>query len=391
MTIPRLELTTAVVSVKVSEQLRKELEYDEMVEHFWTDCKVVLGYITNEVRRFHVFVANRVQQIQERTTQEQWHYVDTKSNSADDASRGIRMQELLNGSRWINGPEFLWKNESHWPTASTNSERETRFELVPDDPEIKKAVSLVTKTKTSYPSFLSRLQYFSSWYRAKAAVAWCLRYLYRLKKRVDMNQTKENMNSSGSQRRESQPRLTVEDLKLAETLIIKTTQSEAFGQEIHKLTGIKTEGPNTRRNHQLKKASPLYKLDPFVDDNGILRVGGRLRRANLSDDHKFPIILPKNNYVSKLIVRDIHVSVKHQGRGITLNEIRSNGYWIIQGTVAVSKCIADCTVCRKLRGTTQVQKKADLPIDRVDPSPPFTYAAVDYFGLWIIKEKNERN
>ncbi len=107
-------------------------------------------------------------------------------------------------------------------------------------------------------------------------------------------------------------------------MIIKTAQSEAFGQEIDKLTGMKTKGPNTRRNHQLKKASPLYKLDPFVDDNGILRVGGRLRRANLSDDHKFPIILPKNNYVSKLIVREIHVSVKHQGRGITLNEIRSN-------------------------------------------------------------------
>ena len=127
VTIPRLELTVAVVSVKVSEKLRKELEYEEMVEHFWTDSKVVLGYITNEVRRFHVFVANRVQQIQERTTQEQWHYVDTKSNPADDASRGIRMQELVNGSRWINGPEFLWKNESHWPTSSTNSERETRF------------------------------------------------------------------------------------------------------------------------------------------------------------------------------------------------------------------------------------------------------------------------
>jgi hypothetical protein len=204
-----------------------------------------------------------------------------------------------------------------------------------------------------------------------------------------MNHSKENMDSSGSQRRETQPRLTVEDLKLAETLIIKTAQSEAFGQEIDKLTGMKTKGPNTRRNHQLKKASPLYKLDPFVDDNGILRVGGRLRRANLSDDHKFPIILPKNNYVSKLIVREIHVSVKHQGRGITLNEIRSNGYWIIQGTAAVSKCIADCTVCRKLRGTTQVQKMADLPIDRVDPSPPFTYAAVDYFGPWIIKEKRK--
>jgi hypothetical protein len=121
----------------------------------------------------------------------------------------------------------------------------------------------------------------------------------------------------------------------------------------------------------------------------MLRVGGRLRRANLNDDHKFPLILPKKDHMSYLIVRCFHESVKHQGRGITLNELRSNGCWIVQGTAAVSKCIAECTVCRKLRGTTQGQKMADLPIDRVDPSPPFTYAAVDYFGPWIIKERRK--
>ena len=133
----------------------------------------------------------------------------------------------------------------------------------------------------------------------------------------------------------------------------------------------------------------MYKLDPFIDDNGILRVGGRLRRPNLNDDHKFPIILPKNDHVSSLIVRYFHENVKHQGRGITLNELRSNGYWIIQGTAAVSKCITECTVCCKLRGATQEQKMADLPIDRMDPTPPFTYAAVDYFGPWIIKERRK--
>ena len=67
-----------------------------------------------------------------------------------------------------------------------------------------------------------------------------------------------------------------------------------------------------------------------------------------------------------MVVRDFHERAKHQGRGITLNGIRSNGYWIIQGTAAVSKCIAGCTVCHKLRGTTHGKKMADLPIDRVE-------------------------
>ena len=90
-------------------------------------------------------------------------------NPADDASR------------WINGPEFLWQDESHWPTASVDSNKEIESELSPKDPEIKRAVSCVTETSNSYPSLLSRLRYFSSWYRAKVAVAWCLRYLDRLK------------------------------------------------------------------------------------------------------------------------------------------------------------------------------------------------------------------
>jgi len=87
VTIPRLELTAALVSVNVSEQLQRELEYEKMVEHFWMDRKVVLGYIANETKRFHVYVGKRVQRIQERTTHDQWHYVDTKSNPANDASR----------------------------------------------------------------------------------------------------------------------------------------------------------------------------------------------------------------------------------------------------------------------------------------------------------------
>ena len=76
ITIPRLELTAAVCSVKVSQQLPWELEYHIDREHFWTDSKVVLGYISNESRRFHVFVANRVKEIQENTAIDQWKHIE---------------------------------------------------------------------------------------------------------------------------------------------------------------------------------------------------------------------------------------------------------------------------------------------------------------------------
>jgi hypothetical protein len=71
---------------------------------------------------------------------------------------------------------------------------------------------------------------------------------------------------------------------------------------------------------------------------------------------------------------------------MTDNNIRSSGFWIIGGRSAVASHISKCIKCRKLRGSLQEQKMADLPEDRLDPAPPFTYSAVDYFGPWLIKE-----
>ena len=75
VTVPRLELTAAVVTVKTSVQLQWELDYEGAEEVFWTDIKVVLGYISIKTRRFHIFVSNRVQQIQEQSSPDQWHEV----------------------------------------------------------------------------------------------------------------------------------------------------------------------------------------------------------------------------------------------------------------------------------------------------------------------------
>ena len=142
----------------------------------------------------------------------------------------------------------------------------------------------------------------------------------------------------------------------------------------------------THENKAMKKASSLYQLDPFLDANGILRVGGRITRSSLSYDAKHPIILPRKGHMTELIICHHHQIVEHQGRGITHNEVRSAGYWVIGGSSAVSNHIAQCAKCRKLRGTPQDQKMADLPEDRLEPAPPFTFSAVDYFGPWYVKE-----
>ena len=94
----------------------------------------MLAYINNESRRFHVFVSNRVQEIQDYTNSDQWRHVGSKENPADEASRGTSSQGLEN-SRWILGSEFLWEDESKWPRSDKNPHG---FTISQEDPEIKK-------------------------------------------------------------------------------------------------------------------------------------------------------------------------------------------------------------------------------------------------------------
>lgn len=107
ITISRLKLTAAVVSVRMNLLLRSELEYTTMTEGFWTDSSVVLGYIANTTRRFHLFVAIRFQQIRDVSEPYQWNYVSSSDNPADIAFRGASADELVNNYRWYSGPNFL--------------------------------------------------------------------------------------------------------------------------------------------------------------------------------------------------------------------------------------------------------------------------------------------
>ena len=134
------------------------------------------------------------------------------------------------------------------------------------------------------------------------------------------------------------------------------------------------------QNRKAIKKSPIYRLDPFLSKDGILRVGVQIRRASLPEDIKHPCILPRKGHVTQLIICHHHQKVEHQGRGMTYNSIRSSGFWIIGGGSAVSSHISKCVKCRKFRGAPQEQKMADLPEDRLKPAPPFTYSGVDYFG-----------
>ena len=106
------------------------------------------------------------------------------------------------------------------------------------------------------------------------------------------------------------------------TVIIRAVQSESFSEELKSDRRIaESNEPET-----VPKSSKLYRLDPFVDNNGVVRVGGRLRRATLEFGEKHPVLIPKKNHVADLITRHYHRQVHHQGRQITHGAIRQAGY-----------------------------------------------------------------
>ncbi|CAC5363383.1 unnamed protein product [Mytilus coruscus] len=154
LTIPRLELSAAVVSVRhlISRLLRVELNFDNIVEWFWTDSNIVLGYIAKESSRFDIFVSNRVQQILDHTSPKQWKYIEL-INPADIASRGLPAEELSRNTIWFNRLHFLWGNESALPDQSI-----PKLDL--EDPEVRRAKTLITQTDKCYSSILDRIEYF---------------------------------------------------------------------------------------------------------------------------------------------------------------------------------------------------------------------------------------
>ncbi|XP_056443841.1 uncharacterized protein LOC130380621 [Gadus chalcogrammus] len=98
VTIPRLELTAAMLAVKIDKMLKTELQTPLANSVFWTDSTSVLKYIRNDTKRFQTFVANRVGVIRESTDIDQWRHIATERNPADLASRALRPSASLHSS-----------------------------------------------------------------------------------------------------------------------------------------------------------------------------------------------------------------------------------------------------------------------------------------------------
>ena len=375
-TVPRLELCAAVMAVEVSETIVEYLDHKPDALYFYSDSKIVLGYIYNEKRRFHVYVSNRVDRIRQTTEPNQWSFVSTELNPADLATRGLEVKDLQ-GSSWLSGPSFLCnsveRGQEFFPLVEPDEDKEVKAinNVNLGDAVMPLVVVNQIKLESKLEPLSQRFTKFSSWKKLVRAIA--------LLKHIAVSFEKKSSECLGWHMC-NRHKITSQ-LEESENLIIRAVQGECFPKEIS----------NLRSHTVLPMSSPIESLSPYLDQYGVLRVGGRLDKGRAILDVPIkPIIVPKDSHLAILLIRHFHESVRHQGRLITEGAVRSGGFWILGGKKTISKVIHQCVTCRKVRGKTSIQQMGDLPPDRIQPSPPFTYVGVDLFGPWYVTTRRTR-
>ncbi|XP_071139321.1 uncharacterized protein [Mytilus edulis] len=348
-TIPRLELCGALLATEIGQTISDQLDIPLSDIHYYTDSKVVLGYIFNSSRRFYNYVSNRVAKIHTVSNSEQWSYVHTDGNPADLATRSIIPSKLEN-SIWLSGPVI--KKDA--------DQTIERFSLINPDTDNEIRPDITTRKTTSLEKLSlgsQRFERFGNWKSLVRSIALIKNFLV-------------NKISKETRCR----------FRDAEMFVVGVVQNEIFSDEIDCI----------KNGRPLRGNSALLQLSPFIDNEGILRVGGRIKMANVQPDERNPILIPSKHWIATLIIRYFHQKIKHQGRQFTSGAIRTGGYWIVGEKRLVSSIIYKCITCRKLRGHTEQQKMADLPEDRVIPETPFTSIGIDTFGPWSVISRRTR-
>ncbi|XP_049869459.1 uncharacterized protein LOC126369201 isoform X2 [Pectinophora gossypiella] len=322
--------------------------------------QIVLAWLSMEPVKLLSYVANRVIKIKELTSGWPWFYVKTTDNPADCLSRGVEPHALQNNELWWHGPQFL--NNNSFSHGNAKHEPLSPHEL----PEINKKCCIIVNcndachvvTNNDNAFNMDLLARFSDITKLKRVVAYMLRFSDNCKiKNITERRT-------GA--------LQPCELENALLTIIKMDQQRHYQKEIACLKA------NKPVSHSLSA------LSPFLDKNGLLRVGGRLENSQLPFTQKHPLILVKGSHITKLLIWKEHETLLHAGPKLLLASL-NNKFWLINAVREIKHVIHKCIKCFKLKAKAASQLMGSLPAERVTVARPFEKVGIDYAGPFNIK------
>ena len=294
------------------------------------------------------FVANRVSEIQNKSKQTAWKWVPSEENPADLPSRGIWPLNPDQQSLYCKGPTWLPYLEK-WP-------KQPQIGL-PED-EMKKTVNPDVSINMVNVIESER---FSTLDKLITVQCYIIRFV-----------TKREARGWSSGHPDA-----IEKQKVLPHLI-KIHQATFFDKEI---ACLKAEKP-------LSPKCPILSLQPFIDKEEIMRVGGRLQKAMISESQLHPILISPKDHFTKLLIESVHKNHLHAGANHTLSILREK-YWILKGGQTVKKLLFRCVTCQKASKKPMQQIMAPLPDFRCQESPPFTHTGIDFAGPLFIKDTTQ--
>ncbi|XP_062713827.1 uncharacterized protein LOC134290665 [Aedes albopictus] len=321
----------------------------------WSDSKTVLAWINSDHRNYRQFVACRIGEILSKSDVEQWRWVPTKENPADLATKWGRGPCLSPNSQWFRGPNFLRTPESEWPAGLKPTEQKTTEEL--------RACMVHTDATVSLVVDWAR---FSNWTRLVRAVAYVLRFCRNVLRRVKKDQLGMGL-------------LTQQELAQAEINIFRMVQREQYPDEVAVLSKELQE--NSMKGGRLERTSKIRTLSPYMDDAGVIRSESRISAATfVAYDTRFPIILPKEHEVTRLLLQWYHRRFLHANGETIVHEVRQR-FHISALRAAVRNIAKLCQMCKVKKATPAVPRMAPFPEARLKPyERSFSYVGLDYFG-----------
>ena len=360
LTIPRLELSGAVLLAELMHSTMETLEVDAGDVKCWSDSTIVLCWLRSHPSRFKTFVANRISSATRVLPPSAWFHVPTEDNPADCASRGMSALELREHRLWWSGP--LWLKED--PIRRPPQPQDWETPELPVDEVRANHVNLVSSV-----AGLGLEKKYSSFRKLLHVVGWLFRAAHNfwvLIKKTPLDRSQQ---------------LAVTSLERAELFLVVNSQARAFPEEVRLLGSSPPKALNV--------SSKLTSLVPFMGADGVLHVGGRLERAPLPATQRHPILLSAQDRFTLLLVQHAHLLLSHGGPTLLIAHFGEKYY--VQGMRRLARTVCrQCLVCRKVSAKAQTQLMGQLPPARVSPSAVFSQTGLDYAGPFSLKRGHTR-